>query len=336
MTTRAETRPAIVLAHGQGLRLFTAADLETLAQVGEILDPEPLTDWNDPRAADLLSRASVIVGHWGCPRIDEPLLDRAPNLGLIAYAAGTLKQVVNPPVLDRVRVTSGAVANAEPVAEYTLAMILLSNKDVLWKRDLQRNPALAAERERSTVPIGNWDKTVGIVGASIIGRRVIELLRPFPAIRPVLYDPFVSPDDAAALGAEKLELDELCARADIVSIHAPDLPSTRHMIGPAQLQAMRTGATLINTARGALLDHDALLDHVGRLNVVLDVTDPEPLPPDHPLRLAPTVTITPHVAGSLGTELRRMIEYVADEIERWSAGRPGRNVVTRHQLDRIA
>lgn len=329
-------RPRIVIAHWEGVQFFTAEDLDTLAAVGEVLDPEPIGRWDDPRADDLLAGAEVILGHWGCPRIDASVLDRAPNVGLVSYAAGTVKGTIAADVLDRVRVTSGADANAEPVAEFTLAMILLANKDVLWRRDVMRDPSLKPTRRRSKIEGGNWNKTVGIVGASIIGRRVIELLRPFPTLRPVLYDPFVSSDEATALGATKLDLLDLCEQSDIVSIHAPDLPSTHGMLGAEQLAAMRTGATLINTARGRLLDHDALLEHADRIYCILDVTHPEPLPDDHPLRALPTVFLTPHLAGSEGTELRRMTEYAADEIRRWSAGEPGRNVITADMLDRIA
>ncbi|MBX7068754.1 MAG: hydroxyacid dehydrogenase [Microthrixaceae bacterium] len=330
------TRPNLVIANFEGVRLFDDTDLALLGSVGDVLDPEPLGRWDDPRADDLLSRADVIVGHWGCPPIDAALLDRAPRLGLIAYAGGTVRETIAPEVLGRVRVTSCADANAEPVAEYTLAMILLANKDVLWQRDVERDRSLAAVRSASEIPVGNWDKTIGIVGASMVGRRVIELLRPFPELSPLLYDPFVSDDEAQALGVEKVDLLDLCARADVVSIHAPDLPSTHHMIGERQIAAMRTGTTLINTARGRLLDHEALTRHANRLVCVLDVTDPEPLPDDHPLRSAPTVTLTPHLAGSQGTELRRLAEYATDEIRRFVAGEPGRNVVTAARIDRIA
>ncbi|MCB0971887.1 MAG: hypothetical protein KDA97_10315, partial [Acidimicrobiales bacterium] len=205
-------RPAIVLAHLAGVRFFDDADLDVLAQVGEVLDPEPLGSWDDPRADDLLGRAEVLVGHWGCPRIDASVLDRAPSLGLVAYAAGTVKGTVTPDALDRVRVTSCAPANAEPVAEYALAMVLLANKDVLWQRDLARDPGLATRRAPSEIPVGNWDKTIGVVGASMVGRRLIELLRLFPTLRPIVADPYLSEDEATALGAEKVELAELCAR----------------------------------------------------------------------------------------------------------------------------
>ncbi len=328
-------RPDIAIAHWPGLRFFDDADLETIERVGTILDPEPIGAWDDPRADDLLGRAEVILAHWGCPRIDGAVLDRAPRLGLVAYAAGTIKETIAPEVLGRVRVTTGAPANAEPVAEFTLAMILLCNKDALFRRDRLRDPD-PSDRRASEIPVGNWDKTIGVVGASLVGRRVIELLRPFPTLRPLLYDPFVTTDEAAGLGATKVELLDLCRRSDIVSIHAPDLPSTRGMIGARELAAMRTGATLINTARGRLLDHDALVAELGRIYAVLDVTDPEPLPDDHPLRRSSSAFLTPHLAGSQGTELRRMTQHAADEIRRWVAREPGRNVVTVDALDRIA
>lgn len=337
-----EYRPALVIAHDPSLELLDEVALERIGEVAEILDREPLGDWDDPRADALLDRAEVILGHWGCATVDGAVIDRAPRLGLFAYAAGTVKHTLDPSVFDRgVRVTSGADANAEPVAEFTLAAILFTNKDVFWQRDVRRtprDPSLRHRRRPHDVPVGNYDKTVGVVGASLVGRRVIELLAAFPHLDVALYDPFVTDAEAAELGVEKMDLDQLCASVDILSIHAPDLPSTRHMIAAPQLAALRTGATVINTARGALLDHEALLAEVasGRLSAVLDVTDPEPLPEDHPLWALPNVFLTPHLAGSQGTELRRMVDHVVDEIDRWRTGRPARNGITKDVLDRLA
>jgi phosphoglycerate dehydrogenase-like enzyme len=332
-------KPGIVIAHLGGVRFFTDADLDRIAAVGTVLDDEPVGDWADPRADALLAEAQVILGHWGCPALTPDVVARAPQLGLFAYAAGTLKELVCDELFDRgVRVTSGARANAEPVAEFTLAAILFAGKDVLWRRDSLRDREIRGLRQVGEVALGNWNRTIGIVGASLVGRRVLELLAPFPQLRPILFDPFVTAAEAQALGATKVELDELCAAADVVSIHAPDLPSTRHLIGVEQLARMRTGATLINTARGALVDHDALTAEAasGRLYLVLDVTDPEPLPREHPLRTLPNVFLTPHLAGSQGTELARLAIDAADEIDRWATGRPARNEVRREQLERLA
>ncbi|NNE74698.1 MAG: hydroxyacid dehydrogenase [Acidimicrobiales bacterium] len=330
--------PKIVLAHWDGMELVRPADIERINTVGTLLNSEPIAAWADA-PDELLAEADVVLGHWGCPPLDAALLDRMPNLALFTYAAGTVKGCVSDELWARdIRVTSGSDANAEPVAEFTLAAILFANKDVFWRRDQQRDLSAADDEVAATAPVGNYDKTIGLVSASLVGRRVIELLHPFPRLPITLYDPFVSDAEATALGVRKVELDELCATCDILSIHAPLLPETVGMIGSEQLSALRDGATVINTARGPIIDHDALTAELesGRLRAVLDVTDPEPLPVDHPLRRLPNVYLTPHLAGSQGTEITRMIEWATDEIGRWSAGEPARNEVTRERLDRMA
>lgn len=332
-------RPPAVIAHLGGLRFFGRSEMVRLAEVATILDAEPIGTWDDPRAEALLADAEVVIGHWGCPALDATMLERAPHLALVAYAAGTVKRVVTPAVFARgIRVTSGARANAEPVAEFTLAAILFAGKDVLWRRSGATDAPPMAPVGRGGVRPGNWGRTIGIIGASLVGRRVIELLRPFPALTVSVYDPFLSAAEAAELGVAKVDLDELCRTADVLSIHAPDLPSTRHLVAGPQLGALRDGATVINTARGALVDHEALAAEAqsGRLRAILDVTDPEPLPDDHVLRRLPNVFLTPHLAGSEGTELRRMSADVAEEVRRWAAGDPALNEVRLDHLDRLA
>ena len=327
--------PNIVIAHWPGMGLFGEADHGRLRALGRLLNTEPIGAWDDEADA-VLAEAEVIIGHWGCPPLDAAMLERASQLGLFAYAAGTVKMTLTDAVWDRgIRVTSGANANAEPVAEFTLAAILFANKGVLWRRGRADFSAMSAMGDRQW---GNYGRTIGIVGASLIGRRVIELLRPFPHLTVTLYDPYVTPEQAASLGVDKLELDELCAGADVLSIHAPALPETMHMIGPDQLAALPDGATVINTARGPLIDHEALLPHLasGRLYAILDVTDPEPLPEDSPLLEMANVWISPHLAGSQGTELARMTDYVIEEIRRWSAGESALNEVTKERLATMA
>lgn len=329
----AERRPRAVLAH-HAFPLFSPEELDLLRAEVDLLDDAPLDSWDDPRADVLLPRTEVIVGHWGCPTVDADVLARAPQLGLVAYAAGTIKGVVDPVVFERgIRVTSGAPANAEPVAEFALAAILFANKGVFW-RTRPGLPALAPPGSGW----GNVDKVVGLVGASHVGRRVLDLLAPFDQISVLLHDPFVSDAEAAALGVELAGLDELCERVDVLSIHAPDLPSTRGMIGAAQLARLPDGAVVVNTARPALLDQDALVAELraGRLGAVLDVTDPEPLPADHELWTLPNAVVTPHLAGSEGPELRRLTRAVVDEVRRWRAGEPARNEVRPEQLGRLA
>ena len=272
----------------------------------------------DPGALGAAIDTEILITGWGAPRLDARMLDALPLLRAVFHSAGTVKRIVSPELWARgIRVSSSADANAVPVAEYTLAMVLLSAKNALESAvSYRRTRDMSLARPRDGV--GAYGITVGIVGASRIGRRVLDLLGPFD-ITTVLYDPSLTPADAAALGTTLVSLHDLLRVSDIVSLLAPSLPATYRMLGATELATMRDGATLINTARGSLVDTDALVAELtaGRLRAVLDVTDPEPLPAAHPLFSAPGVTLTPHIAGSLGNELRRMGSQTVDEIERF-------------------
>ncbi|MES5818742.1 hydroxyacid dehydrogenase [Streptomyces sp. RG80] len=314
----------------QALFAMTAENLphvfppEVMARLGKAVDIDPdlvAEDFTDPRVAKALARTEILVTGWGCPRIDTAVLDAAPKLRAVLHSAGSVKGFATPEIWERgLVVSSAADANALPVAEYTLAMILLAGKDLFVAREHLRTSR--AHPGWGIVPgIGNHGRRVGVIGASRIGRRVLELLRPFD-LRPVLTDPYVDERRAAELGVPLVELDELLRGSDIVTIHAPETPETRHLVGRRELALMPDGAVLINTARGGLVDHDALVAELrtGRLSAILDVTDPEPLPADSPLYDLPNAFVTPHLAGSQGNELARLGATVAEEAERLAAG----------------
>ncbi|HVM10598.1 MAG TPA: hydroxyacid dehydrogenase [Acidimicrobiales bacterium] len=317
---------------------FTEPQWTRLHDLAEVVDDEPLATFTDERATAVLRRVEVLLGHWGCPTLDAQALEKAPELRLLAYAAGSVKEwsTITDDVFDRkVLVTSAAAANAVPVAEFTVAAIVFANKGVFLAREWLRDPD--GPKARRPKPVGNYGKRVGIVGASHVGRKTIELLRPFD-LDVVVADPYLDERAASEIGVRKVELDELVATSDVVSIHAPDLPETRHLVGAAQLAAMKDGAVLINTARGALVDTEALEAELatGRISAVLDVTDPEPLPRTSRLYDLPNVFLTPHVAGSQGSELARLADLALDEIERYVRGEPPLHPITREALARIA
>jgi phosphoglycerate dehydrogenase-like enzyme len=331
-------RPQVTLAMGgTELRdsMFSDRLRRRLHQVAQCDFGSVVTDFaNSPRD---LSTTEVLLTGWGCPRIDGAALTRLPRLRLIAHAAGTVKGHVDPICWERgITVTSAAVANAVPVAEYTLAQILLAGK-----AHLVATSDYAGYRPRlargELAPIGNYDRTVGIISASTIGRLVMERLKSYD-LDVVVYDPTITAQQAEELGAELVDLDELMRVSDVVSLHAPVLPSTIGMVGAVQLARMENGATFINTARGQLVDHQALRTELasGRIFAILDVTDPEPLAVDDPLFALPNVQITPHIAGSLGTELFRMTDLAVDEIERLAAGEPPQHPVRLGDLAQMA
>ncbi|PRY15311.1 hydroxyacid dehydrogenase [Kineococcus rhizosphaerae] len=329
-------RAALAMSRTSHDRVVDADFLDRLRRTVE-LAPGVLTEFSSPAARAVLADVEVLVTSWGCPRLDAAVLAAAPRLRAVVHAAGSVRAHVGEAAWDRgVAVSSAAAANAVPVAEYTLAVVLLAGKRVLAAADEYRrlrSRAATAVAERG----GNHGATVGVLSASLVGRRVLDLLRPFD-LEVLVHDPHVPDRELRALGAEPVGLLELAARSDVFSIHTPLLPETRGLVDARVLAALRDGATVVNTARGAVVDAGALTAELlsGRLSAVLDVTDPEPLPADSPLWECRNVLLTPHVAGSLGNELRRLTDCAAEEVERFAAGRPFAHPVTRTALSRTA
>ncbi|RXS87475.1 hydroxyacid dehydrogenase [Streptomyces sp. TM32] len=335
-------RPTLLLSMAPGLagRLLDARHrtrLVALARTDPHLVAHDLAD-PTPAVAAALADAEVLLTCWGVPPLTGAVLAAAPRLRAVIHAAGSVRHHITDACWERgIAVSSAAGANALPVAEYTLAAILFANKRVLHSAHRYRDLRAPHDWQHELAGAGNHQRTVGVLGASRIGRRVIELLRPFD-LRVLLYDPYVDATEAARLGVTSVPLDELCAGSDLVTVHAPELPATRHLLGAPELALMPDGATLINTARGSLVDPAALLPELlsGRLHAVLDVTEPELPPPDSPLWDLPNVLLTPHIAGSLGGELHRMADRALDEVARFAAGLPFADPVLPAFQDRSA
>ncbi|MEV8565100.1 hydroxyacid dehydrogenase [Streptomyces sp. NPDC051322] len=298
---------------------------EPLAALAEVCDPAPLPvldDFTTERARAVLADTELLVTGWGCPPLDGAVLEAAPRLRAVVHTAGTVRGHITEACWERgIEVSSAAAANALPVAEYTVAMILLSGKRVLerarsYRAARHRDSALGTSPE-----VGNYRRTVGILSASLIGRRVIELLRPYD-LPVLLHDPYVAAAEAAALGVRQVGLDELFSQSDVVSVHTPLLPATRGLVSRELLGSMRRDGVLINTSRGPVVDQEALIDVLrqDRIRAVLDVTDPDVLPPGHPLWECENALITPHLAGSQGNEWRRLADLAIGEVRRWAAG----------------
>ncbi|MGP4043696.1 hydroxyacid dehydrogenase [Streptomyces sp. 2A115] len=316
-------------------------DTDVRARLAALTDIDPqlvLDDLTTPAAHHALADAELLVTGWGCPPIDAAVLNAAPRLRAVVHTAGTVRHHITAACWERgLTVSSAAAANAVPVAEYTLAMILLANKRVLDTARVYRTERRRIDWNEHHPDAGNYRRTVGILSASAIGRRVIDLLRPHD-LTVLLHDPYVTDAEARELGAHPVSLPELFAVSDTVSVHTPLLPETRGLVSRELLARLRTGGTLINTARGAVVDQDALTDEAvsGRLHAILDVTEPEVLPADSPLWDCPGVLITPHIAGSKGGELRRLADLALAEVESYTLGRPFAHPVRPEHLARLA
>jgi phosphoglycerate dehydrogenase-like enzyme len=315
--------------------VYGAARLEQLRQLTKLY-PTQITSQNIGEHLPELRDLEVIFATWGMFELSRQQLDQLPNLRAVFYAAGSVKHFATPLLERGVLVVNAATANAVPVAEFTLGQILLANKGYFRNvQEYQERPEYSsAFRGR-----GNYDATVSILGAGAIGREVIALLRPFH-LRVLVFDPFLSQKAAEVLGVEKVEtLEDAFACGDVVSNHLADVPQTEGLIRSEHFALLADNATFINTGRGRTVRHHEM---IGVLRVrpdvtaLLDVTDPEPLPLEHPLRALPNVHISGHIAGSIGDERGRVADMVIEEFERWREGKPLRHAVSPLALERMA
>ncbi|QDU71464.1 hydroxyacid dehydrogenase [Mucisphaera calidilacus] len=255
----------------------------------------------------------VILSTWGLPRLGPERLDQFPSLRLICHGAGSIAPFVTPDIWERgIRITTATDANAVPVAEFTFATIIYALKRVLRHRETYR---LARKRVRVDMP-GAYQSTVGLVSLGSIGRLVLDRLKSLD-VRVLVHDPFVQQEVMADLGVESVDLPTLFARSNVVSLHTPLTDETRGMFGADLLGRLPANASLINTARGGLIDEPALMRLAQErqdLDFYLDVTDPEPPDESSTLYTLENVFLTPHIAGSMDGECARMGQMILDEI----------------------
>jgi phosphoglycerate dehydrogenase-like enzyme len=297
----------------------------------EVRDLAVMFDLNAPpqeadvieRAPELLADVDVIFSGWGAPTLDARFLTAAPQLKAVFYGAGSIKNMVTEAFWSRdILITSAYAANAVPVAEYTLSQVLWCLKrGWQYAREVRRTGKYP--EKKMPVP-GAFRSTVGLISLGMIGRKVCQLLKHFD-VHVLAHDPFFPPAEAASLGVELCSLEDLFRRSDVVSLHTPWLKETEGMVAGRHFDIMKQGATFINTSRGAVVNEPEMIAVLQRrpdLFAVLDVTWPEPPVPGSPLYTLDNVVLTPHIAGSMDGECRRMGRYMVDEARRYLNGEP--------------
>lgn len=285
-----------------------------------------------------LREAEIAFATWGIPRFtEEELQAYFPNLRVVFYAAGSVQAFARPFMSRGITVVSGWAANAVPVAEYTVSQIVLANKGFYRASRLYKQSYSDSKRTVSVYP-GNYGAKVGILGAGMIGRKVIERLRQYE-LELFVFDPFLPEERAKEMGVAKSGLIELFSSCDTISNHLANLPATVGMLNKEHFDRMLPHATFINTGRGAQVVEDDLvraLREVPTRTAVLDVTYPEPVQEDSELLWLDNVVLTPHIAGSMGREVARMGVYMAEECGRYLKGEPLLYKVTAEMLETMA
>ncbi len=331
-------RPTIAVTIGQKhyARMFSDKAWEQLESLATLVHHPGQEAATKQDLIALLPGADACITSWEVARLDGDVVEAAQELKFIVHLGGSVKRYLSDAVWERkIQVSSTSAALAIDVAETTLALILIGLKRA-WP--LAKTVQEGGWRNSPHWPAGEtFGRTVGIVGAGAVGRHVIKLLQAFD-VEILVYDSYLQEGDLKQANVMQVELDELLMRADVVSLHVPGNPSTRHMLDSDRLSLMKDDAVLVNTARGSLIDEEALarqLRHRDHFFAFLDVTDPEPPAPDSPLRHLPNVVVTPHIAGCI-RNCARMSEWAAEELRRFFAGEPLRNPIDPEQFDRMA
>lgn len=260
---------------------------------------------------DLLKKAEGAIGLIPTveDRIDAEVMDRAPGLKVIAcYSVGVDHVDLEAAKARGIRVTHTPGVLTEATADLTLALLLAVARRVVEGVDYARRGLWRAWHPELLLGMDLQGATLGIVGMGRIGQAVAQRAEAF-GMKVVYTSRAPKP-----LPYPHLSLEELLATSDIVSLHTPLTPETHRLMNRERLFAMRPGSILINTARGGLVDTEALVEALkGHLfGAGLDVTDPEPLPPGHPLYTLPNAVITPHI-GSAGRRTRERMAEIAVE-----------------------
>jgi phosphoglycerate dehydrogenase-like enzyme len=316
--------------------VYTPAERAALDGMVTFIAPRVSTTAALKPDADFAHAEALFTG-WGTPKIDASVLAALPGVRVVFHAGGSVKFLTSDELWQRgVRLTSAARVNAIPVAEFTLAQIILGLKQVWSTARATRNARTFVRHDAITASA--YGSTVGLLSLGLIGRMVATRLQSLD-VRVIGYDPFISAQEAASLGVELCSLEDVFARSHVVSCHTPLLEETHHLLRGPHFESMKPHATFINTARGPIVHEPeliAVLQHRPDLFAVLDVTDPEPPRPESPLYSLPNVLLTPHLSGSVGPECRRMGQMMIDEVRRYLSGQPLLGEVRREQLSTLA
>lgn len=322
----------ILLPHSTQNAIFTPESRQQLEALGTVNWHDQNAHMTEAEACEFLQGCEIAIGSWGTVTPTKSILDSCPTIRLWEHAAGTVKGFFTEDLKGReLMIASCAPAIGRTVAELVLGEMIIGLRRVIPNAQSNRTEFRALVPGRSYLAAS----TIGVIGASQVGRLVLQVLRPFgPKI--MLYDPFITHEAAAELGAVKVDsVLELCQASDAITMHTPLTPQTKKMLGAQEFQAMKDNAVFINASRGACIDESALIAELqkGRLFAFLDVSDPEPASMDNPLRSLPNAIYTSHVAGGASVHIGNQ---VVQDVEAYLNGRQPLMTVTWDMLDRLA
>ncbi|MBT5874008.1 MAG: hydroxyacid dehydrogenase [Candidatus Latescibacteria bacterium] len=266
----------------------------------------------------------LVVCH-GAPRIDAELMERAPRLKFIGELEGdrfAARIDLEAAWARSIRTVDTTNGSSYPVAEWALALTLIAmrNAGKLFRR------LIAGDTSKDMAEIDRMGgvltgKRVGLIGCGHMGRRLINLLRPFNG-EIWVYDPYLPREMAEALDFLQTSLEKVLSECDAIVCLAPLTPQTEGMIGRREMDMISPGTALVNVSRGPIIDSAALIERLKRGDITagLDVFDPEPIPPDSEILQLPNVFLTPHFSGRTGAEYPQFFQLMVDDLDRFFSG----------------
>jgi phosphoglycerate dehydrogenase-like enzyme len=296
-----------------------------------------ITVKNAEEHLDALADVEYVFSTWGIPQLSEELIVKMTRLKAVFYAAGSVQHFARSYLKHGVRVFSAWVANGIPVAEFSLAQILLSCKGYFRNTADARLNGKPSHHSSHKGP-GIYGNSVALIGFGVIARKLADLLRGFH-MKVLVVDPYVTDEVIRSHGAHRATLEEAFAQAYVVSNHLPNLPATVGLLKGSLFASMRPNATFINTGRGAQVVESELIATLQArpdLTALLDVTFPEPPEADSPFYTLPNVQLSTHIAGSIGNEVVRMADYMIEEFNLVRENQPVRFEVSLGMLETMA
>lgn len=285
---------------------------------------------------ELFKNTEYVFSTWGMPAFTEDEIKTClPNLKAIFYGAGSVQSFARPFLNCGVRVFSAWAANAIPVAEFTVAQIILANKGFF--KAMRFTDKVAARKEIEKFP-GNYDVKIGIIGAGMIGKLVIDLLKGYH-FQILVSSTSMTEEKAKELGVTKASIETIFSECSVISNHLANNEQTKGMLNGKLFEKMQPYATFINTGRGAQVVEQDLINTLKArpdLTALLDVTFPEPPEEGSELYTLANCILTPHIAGSEGNEVRRMGDYMRQEYQKYLRKEPCKYEVTLEMLKTMA
>lgn len=285
------------------------------------------------------SDVEYIFSTWGMPEFTEEEIKTCfPSLKCLFYGAGSIQWFAHSFIKRGVRIFSAWAANAIPVAEMTVAQIILSNKGYFISSRLYHEKGRRIAHDTFKKCKGNYGEVVGIIGAGMIGSTVARMLKAYN-LKVLIFDKFMSDERIKELGAEKCDLQTIFRNAFVITNHLANNKETEGIINYELFSQMRENAVFINTGRGAQVVEEDLVRVLREredLTALLDVTFPEPPIENHPFYTLKNCRLTPHIAGSSGSEIERLGDYMLAEFKAYLSGGETKYEVTKEMLATMA